>query len=1065
VIFTKTIIPQRRPNMLLRPRLVERMQQHVDKAMTLVSAPAGYGKTSLLVDFCHHALFPVCWLSLDESDRDFRVFVNSLVAAIQCRFPDFGEHTRRALDVNSDTGNDPTTLANVIVQDLADNAPEFFVLVIDDYHTIDMLPRQGKLLDLILMHAESRWHVVISGRTVPGNLHLIYLIAHEQAGAISQNDLTFTVGEVQQVLEQTHNLTLTPEQAKELVAASEGWVTGIVLATASMWRGIHDILVRARAQEGPIYAYLADQVFEGRPPPLRDTMWALSTLPEMNETLCLQALGLSGAENVLQEMERHGLFLTTVVDETGVRHYRYHHLFRDFLQARLREQDPARFCQLHRQAADWFEAQEEWERAVAHRKVAGDARAMAQTMDRAAKTTHLSGQLETLVAWYGNVPDPLRPEFPRLLLRTARAMLDLGQIDESISLLHQAEANFDEQGERDLVLAAMLQRAVARCAQGGYAETLDIAREILATQPGPDFSTLAAEAHRLSGLACLNLGRSEEAVESLQLALDLYHKLGIGEVAVTYLDLSFALLRLGRLAEGWACQDKAVALYRAIPPSAGFAMTLNDIAYERYYLAGDYGQALSLWREALDVARMAGSPRAQAFALLSTADLYRDLGAHKHAQELYTQAKEFARRLNYADLVNFALLGMAQTHAQVGDAIKALGLATQARDQAERSGDVYQFGLSCLALGTIHLQVGDSQQALAEIERGRERLEKSGARRDLTRAYMLLARAHQVAGDVEGALETLRQALNIGIETQTVHYLVIEGQHVLGLLKQLQRQSSTDRRLAQVMDRIRALPGIAQELLGELAPTALSQQSALRLCGFGPGHAEQDGSPVVWHSAKARYLIFYLLLHPPRSRSQIARAFWPDAKRDAARSAFHWTKSQARRALSRSLVVYKDGLYQIVQPIDFWFDVFAFETLLDGQGENRLARLEEAVSLYRGDFLEDYDAEWCLPIRERLRMRYRDALLELSECYMEEKEFANAALILNRALAIDDLHEPTIRMLMRLYALDGRSGAALDLSHQLERQLQELRVPLERETQSLRRSIQAELSHLPENPT
>jgi LuxR family maltose regulon positive regulatory protein len=1056
MISTKTLVPQRRPGLLHRPRLVRHVRRHTDKALTLVSAPAGYGKTSLLVDACHDAPFPVCWLSLDESDRDLGAFADHLVAAVQRRFPDFGGPTCRALRADSNAGRDPAVLGDVVAQDMADHISRSFVLVLDDYHVLDRSSWVRDFLGTILEHADRCGHFVVSTRTIPGNLPSINLVAQGLMAFVGRDDLAFTAGEVRQALAQIHNLDLTPKQAGELVAASEGWITGILLATASMWRGIHDALVQARTQEGLVYAYLADQAFDGQPEALQDTMLTMSTLPEMNETACRRALGLNGAGRVLEELERRGLFLTTVVDESGTRHYRYHHLFRDFLQARLQAQDPHRFRRLHRQAAEWFEADGQWEGAVAHRLTAGDPHAAARAMDAAAKPMYLARRLETLISWYEMVPESLRPECPCLLLFASRAFFDLGRADESIPLLREAETNFRERGEIDQAFAAVQQRATILCTQGRYTEMLDVAQASLAVRevPGSNSPILTAEAHRLIGVAHLNLGRLEKAVEHLRLALDLHRELETREVAVTCLELALALLRLGRLDEGWACQDKAVELYRSMIPSGEFAMALNDIAYERHYLAGEYGQALALFREALDIARQAGSLRAQAFALLSTADLYRDLGALDEAQELYVQAKGLARRLNYADLVNFALLGEAQALAQVGDVFKALGLATQVHDRAQRSGDVYQFGLACLTLGAIDIQAGDVQAALVEVEHGHDRLKKSGARRDLTRAYVLLARAHRAAGDIEMALDALRQALRVGAETQTLHYLLIEGQHAFDLFKQLLKQNPADRRPAQIMDRIRALPDVARQVVGGLALTVLPHDPGLRFYGFGPGRVEKDGRPVAWDSAKARYMTFYLLTHPPRSRDQIFEAFWPGMELEVARSTFHSTKYRARKALGRQLIIYEDGLYRLAWDPDCWFDVTAFESLLDRRDGERRARLEQAVSLYQGDLMEAYDAEWCLPIRERLRTRCRDALLELGELYTKEGKFTDALSALRRAVALDDLYEPTIQALMRLYALDGQPRLALDLFHRLEQQLQGLNTLPEEETQSLCHSMQ-----------
>ncbi len=350
--------------------------------------------------------------------------------------------------------------------------------------------------------------------------------------------------------------------------------------------------------------------------------------------------------------------------------------------------------------------------------------------------------------------------------------------------------------------------------------------------------------------------------------------------------------------------------------------------------------------------------------------------------------------------------------------------------------------------------------ALAELERGRNLLRQSGARRDLTRAYMLLARAHQSAGDESQALELLRQALTIGIETQTFHHLVIEGQYIFDLLEQLLRHSPGDRRPAQVMDLIRGLPAAANQVTGQPAALTMSARATLRFYGLGRGRAEKDGQTVVWNSAKARHMVFHLLTFPPRSRDQLFAIFWPDTERDVA--AFHTTKYQAHKVLGRNLIVHKDGTYTISWDPDCWFDVAVFESLLsDNQNGDRQARLEQAVALYQGDFLAGYDAAWCFSTREHLRIRYRDALLELGELYEQRGQLANAVKVLGQAVVIDDLHEPAIRALMHLYVHDDRPHIALDVFRQLERRLDAAHTRPSRETRLLRQSIQTDLFAIP----
>jgi DNA-binding SARP family transcriptional activator len=668
-----------------------------------------------------------------------------------------------------------------------------------------------------------------------------------------------------------------------------------------------------------------------------------------------------------------------------------------------------------------------------------------------------AGRVETLINWYEEIPGSLRPGFPILLLFVARAMIVLGRTGEAMPLLHQAEALFKQQSDAERALFAAVERANVCYTWGHYADTLAQAQEVL--EQATDYPEPSALAHQLAGLAYLELGQPQEAVEHLRAALALCQKLGLlQETTTSYMNLSLALNRQGKLGESLDCLEQAIKLSRQAGPSHHLAMALNNVAYERYYLAGDYVQARDHLREALDVARLTGSSREQVFAMLSMADLYRDLGAVQEARELYAQARDLARRAGHTALVNYALLGdsLAVLRGD-GDVIEAIGRASQARDQARGREDVYQLGLSYLALGLAHLETGELSTALQEIERGRDWLEQSDARRDLTRACVLQARALQLCGNQEGALEVLRQALDLGIETQTFHHLVVEGQRVFDLFRRLDRRNQGDRRTTRIMDRIRALPNAARDAIGGIAPTALPYTPKLRLYGFGPGRAEIDGHEVptsAWQSRTPRHLIFYLLLHAPCSLEHILKVFWPGVDKSSARPTFHVVKQRVNRALGRRMITYVDNKYHLAWDPDCWFDVGAFESLLNGK-DGRLERLKAATALYQGEFLNDYDAEWASAIRIHLRMRYRNALVELGELYMEQDEFAEGFSVLCRATPVDNLYEPASRALMRLYASDGRRDSALRHYERLRDYLrQDVGTVPDDQTQSLYEAIQ-----------
>ena len=193
-------------------------------------------------------------------------------------------------------------------------------------------------------------------------------------------------------------------------------------------------------------------------------------------------------------------------------------------------------------------------------------RVVARTMDAGVRATFYAKRMETLVAWYEALPADLRPDFPRLQLFSGRALVNLGHPDDALSILRQAEDNLAALGQTESMLFAAIERAGIWHAWGRFADTLALVRELLAM--AADYPAPAAEAHRLAGLACLNLGQPQEAVKHLETSLQCYINLGwVNETAMTYLDLSLALLRMGRLCEGWSCQDKAIELYRQAGPS------------------------------------------------------------------------------------------------------------------------------------------------------------------------------------------------------------------------------------------------------------------------------------------------------------------------------------------------------------------------------------------------------------------------------------------------------------------------------------------------------------------
>jgi hypothetical protein len=238
-------VPHRQDALLHRPRLLNHLHQDLDRALTLVAAPTGYGKTCLLTDFSRGAPFPVCWLTLTGSDSDLLTFVEHMIAAVRQRFPGFGWATQQALAVEPGLGHSPTTLAGVMIRDMLGNVPEFFVLILDDYYLVDECRPVNALLGAFLLDRPGHCHLVVSTRRVPRWFPIIELVAYEQFAGVGPAHLAFRPQEVQALLAQTHNLALSSAQAEEIVAWSGGWIAAVWRSTQALWRGMRDSLAAA----------------------------------------------------------------------------------------------------------------------------------------------------------------------------------------------------------------------------------------------------------------------------------------------------------------------------------------------------------------------------------------------------------------------------------------------------------------------------------------------------------------------------------------------------------------------------------------------------------------------------------------------------------------------------------------------------------------------------------------------------------------------------------------------------------------------------------------------------
>jgi LuxR family maltose regulon positive regulatory protein len=626
LIRSKLLMPNP-ANLLHRPRVCQVIKRGLERKLTLLSAPAGYGKTSALVDFARRSSVPVCWYTADERDRDLDLFIRYLVEAIHERFAGFGKRTQEAL-ASSDgaLSHDPTAVVGELVNEMIDlDAP--FAVVVDNYEALDGVFGVRTFVHRLLEVLPFNCHLMFSSRVLP-DVPATRLVAKRQLVGLTDQNLRFEPQEIQALL-QLSRLDLSQGQAQAIAANSEGWITGVLLLADLLRDGT---VLPAKQATAQTYDYLAQEVLRRQPPDVQHFLYTSAVLREMSSSLCREVLQIERPHILLTEVERRNLFVTRF-GGNGATTYRYHNLFRDFLHEQLRQRNPIRRAALHLRAAERFERKHDVEEAIYHYLAAGACPEAAALMERAAMEWFTQGRVETLLRWAEALPEESRARTPWLSFYQSRALTDRYDYEGARRALAHAEAGFAEQGDTLRLARTHNQRATLRMYEGRYEDVLAEARVALGML-GQNETIERAEAQRLVGRAYVWLGRLAEGVVKLQDALALFRQFGSPYDVVNLLqDLALAFSAQGNLDGMAACLNEALAVGRRLG-SIQLATVLNDLGW-LHHRRGEYRKSLALYEEGLSTARRGNDLRSQAYILVGMADLYRDVEVYERAYPLY----------------------------------------------------------------------------------------------------------------------------------------------------------------------------------------------------------------------------------------------------------------------------------------------------------------------------------------------------------------------------------------------------------------------------------------------
>lgn len=1056
LLTTKFLVPRRNPDRLDRPHLLDRLESCLDKRLTLLSAPPGYGKTTLLADLTAATRWPYAWYQIDEADSDPTIFLSYLLACfrhIQSRLSSGGQPgangwaangkrrpatgtspigaaTQALLD-NADaaTALSPRHILTVLINELADAIVGEWLLILEDYHLIAN-PVVQDLMNRLLENAPPGLHVIISTRADPP-LSLARLRARGELAELRAGDLRFTFEEISAWLSQSVP-GVSAQNALLLGEKTEGWAAALQIVLSSLSGKDPDSANRFIADLSGthryIFEYLAEEVFQQQQPARQQFLTRTAILDQMNARACNGLLGITDSQSTLECLEQENLFVVSLDEQREW--YRYHHLFREFLLGKLRRQQPAEIPALERTAACYYEEQGELEAAFNHYLRGRQLDAAARVLIEFAPDYLERGRVAVLQRYLNELPEPIIGRFPTLLLIHGDVCWRLGQVGTAVTRYVQAREAYAEAGDGDGVGRVLTQLAELARSQGDYGRGRELAAQALAQVPADSH---AARAQALMALAKIEgfltgmeRGRSlaEEALAAARIA---------GEAMSPRLRANL-LRSLGHIC-WWHGDPQATVRYcqealHSIPDELSpTAATVYITMATPYIYWRDFATAQQYAERGLEMAQYLQLPELLPRAYTTLGSVLARRGDTARAESCLRQAVELSQGLGLESYARVMATGyLAQVMCSQGRTQEARQLAEAALWAHASNPHTYEVYVCRSVLADIALESDELEQAQSLFQSLVEVGERRQFRIPLAMVYFGLAYTHLVAGSREQGLAFALQSLEHIEPTGTLQLYLDQGERARVVCQALWDNGVRTPFITQVLENLTA---------GGSAPAVtLLDQSAVRIRCLGPFQVIAGGETVTqerWVSAKARDLLAYFVTFR-HERVPVERAFDAIWSGSAGRglTAFHTALYRLRRALQ---VENQSAKFILVEAGEYWLDAARFVVDVD-EFDAALAKagsrtdeeaaywLEQAVALYQGDYLSNllyYD--WAQAERRRLAEAYLVALSSLASQRAAAGQPRKALGLVEQILERDPLREDSHRQAMRLYAeLGDRPG-------------------------------------------
>lgn len=1007
IVNTKLIIPHVRKDLVHRSRLKRLLHEGMGAKLTLLSAPAGYGKTTVLSEWARQNGRPVAWVSLDMQDNNWIQFWSCVTTSIQETVTGYGTTVWPLLEMGpSGSLLSPEPAIHAMLNELDQISGEL-VIILDDVHVIE-LPAIHKSLSYLLEHLPAHIHLYIASRSeLP--IPTARLLAKGELKRITMQDLRFGPEEGFAFFRDTTDLTLTREQVAKLYSQTEGWVSGLQLAAISLKRSdnIAESIRQFSGHQHHISEYLLEEVFRHQLEETRTFLLRTSILSRMNHSLCQAVTGQANCQDQLEKLEQAHLFIIPLDDQNNW--FRYHHLLSDFLQKMFSRREADEREKAHVHAANWLESHGFVEEAAEHYLAGEQYENVVQLIEN-----HLQiyvNKSNVLTKWILQVPESFLSNRPFLELFYLNLMFGVRmRWEDAPPKVEQARIRYEAlQGQmNEDVWKEILGNIYVLSAVSFYIQK-DLKRVADYLIKADQYFSADSLTHKLGHNKHLGLEEFDDHLAFIN-------------------DHHGAAAFLHRMINHYGSRHD-----HTYAPSmfASYAKLL----YEWNRLE----EAEACMNRILRPNEQPSIPRILFHVYIAAARIQQGIGNPALAQELMEQLKLQIDSPDYELFMRKIEVEQAWLFVQQGD----IEYGTQ---WLQRCGMAYTDEVSLgsvfehLALVRVLAACGRTEEAMTLSEKLVQLLVKEDRLRDRIKIIILQSVLLHRIGRKEKALIRLEAALRLAQPEGFIRSFIDEGSAMAELLSEYLQADPGPSALidyaGSLLQAFQALQPLPEKII------------RAKVCCFGRfqvAAGQGDGDEIKWRTSKTEELMAYLVHHrgKPVDRDRILESLWGEVNADRASGQFNTTVYYLRKNLSTigldGIVQNERGYYRIqMSRLDCDYDQFQqmVSVGIPAHGGNTKEYEEKIAKLYQTGYLQGNDYPWAEETRSRLESEYIRILLQIYEHYVQEREFSSAVNLLKKILACNPLNEDIHAKLIHVYVLAGDRVSAMKQYDFLKRMLQ-----------------------------